>query len=135
MTIQFYSAGGEYGCFSNFSVHPIRLKGKTWPTVEHYFQGQKFPGTEYESRARKAKSPAIAARLGRDRSLPLRRDWQKVKDNIMFDAVLAKFTQHPDIRGILLSTGDEELVEHTASDSYWGDVSLVACRRISDQEF
>ena len=33
----------------------------------------------------------------------------------------AKFAQHPDIRAVLLSTGDERLVEHTSSDSYWGD--------------
>jgi predicted NAD-dependent protein-ADP-ribosyltransferase YbiA (DUF1768 family) len=32
MTIYFYSTKGEYGCFSNFSSHPIKLKGKRWPT-------------------------------------------------------------------------------------------------------
>jgi ribA/ribD-fused uncharacterized protein len=46
--IRFYSVGAEYGCFSNFSPHPIRLKGKTWPTSEHFFQAQKFAGTPDE---------------------------------------------------------------------------------------
>jgi hypothetical protein len=27
-----------YGCFSNFSPHPVLMDGKTWPTSEHYFQ-------------------------------------------------------------------------------------------------
>jgi ribA/ribD-fused uncharacterized protein len=40
-TINFYSARDEYGCFSNFSRHPIFLDGKRWPTSEHYFQAQK----------------------------------------------------------------------------------------------
>ncbi len=45
----------------------------------------------------------------------------QVKDRIMQEAVLAKFTQHRDIRKILLSTGDAILIEHTDRDSYWGD--------------
>ena len=63
----------------------------------------------------------IAARMGRDRKKPLRRDWESVKDSIMRKAVRAKFTQHDDIRQILLSTGDARIVEHTENDSYWGD--------------
>jgi len=39
----------------------------------------------------------------------------------MRQAVLAKFTQHDDIRAILIETGDALLVEHTANDDYWGD--------------
>ena len=119
--IRFYSVGGEYGCFSNFSPHPIVLKGKTWPTSEHYFQAQKFAGTPDEEEVRQAKSPMIAARMGRSRKRPLRKDWESVKDAIMHEAVLAKFTQHADLREILLGTGDSEIVEHTAKDAYWGD--------------
>lgn len=117
----FYSVSGEFGCFSNFSPHPIRLKGKTWPTSEHYFQAQKFVGTPDEDEVRGAKSPMLAARMGRSRKRPLRRDWESVKDAIMHQAVLAKFTQHDDLRAILLSTGDATIVEHTENDSYWGD--------------
>src|SRR5438309_1142191 len=39
----------------------------------------------------------------------------------MKDALIAKFTQHQEIREILLSTGDSILIEHTFKDSYWGD--------------
>jgi predicted NAD-dependent protein-ADP-ribosyltransferase YbiA (DUF1768 family) len=39
--IHFYSTAGEYGCFSNFSPHPIFLKGQRRKTSEHYFQAQK----------------------------------------------------------------------------------------------
>lgn len=63
----------------------------------------------------------IAARLGRSRKQKLRRDWESVKDDIMRKAVLAKFTQHADLRTLLLSTADAKLVEHTENDSYWGD--------------
>jgi ribA/ribD-fused uncharacterized protein len=119
--IRFYSTKDEHGGFSNFSPHPIEIGGKTWPTSEHYFQAQKFAGAPDEEEIRQAASPMIAARMGRSRKRPLRVDWEEVKDRIMHEAVLAKFTQHADLRAILLATGDAEIVEHTANDRYWGD--------------
>ena len=119
--INFYKTSGEYGCFSNFSPHPVTLKGKTWPTSEHYFQAQKFAGAPDEEEVRQAQSPRIAAQMGRSRQRPLRKDWETVKDSIMHEAVLAKFTQHADLRDILLGTGDAAIVEHTRNDAYWGD--------------
>src|SRR5881628_2633300 len=119
--INFYRTGEEYGCFSNFAPYPISLKGKEWPTSEHFFQAQKFSGTEHEEAIRLAKSPMIAARMGRDRKKPLRSDWESVKDNVMREALRAKFTQHANLRSLLLSTGTSELVEHTTKDCYWGD--------------
>ena len=119
--IHFYSTTGEYGCFSNFSRHAIHLKGKKWPTSEHYFQAQKFAGEPDEEEIRKASKPSEAASMGRSRKRPLRRDWESVKERVMLDALRAKFTQHEDLKAILLGTGDAVLVEHTANDSYWGD--------------
>jgi ribA/ribD-fused uncharacterized protein len=119
--IAFYSTTGEYGCFSNFSRHAVFLKGKRWRTTEHYFQAQKFAGTAHEEAVRQANTPMIAAQMGRDRKRPLRRDWEGVKDQVMLEAVRAKFTQHDDLKVTLLGTGDAKLVEHTANDSYWGD--------------
>ena len=119
--IKFYSTADEFGEFSNFAGYPIKLKGKTWPTSEHYFQAQKFAGQPDEEEIRNANSPMLVARMGRDRKRPLRRDWESVKVAIMREAVLAKFTQHPELRELLLSTGDAKIVEHTANDDYWGD--------------
>ncbi|WP_197091334.1 hypothetical protein [Paenibacillus algorifonticola] len=48
MTIYFYKIDDDYGCFSNFSKHGFELGNKYWMTSEHYFQAQKFVGTEYE---------------------------------------------------------------------------------------
>jgi ribA/ribD-fused uncharacterized protein len=119
--IRFCSPRMEYGCFSNFSRHSIRAKGKSWPTSEHYYQAQKFAGTPYEEEIRKAKSPKAAAILGRDPERPLRGDWEAVKFDVMRQAVWSKFSQRKEIRDTLLGTGDAELVEHTARDPYWGD--------------
>ena len=119
--IHFYRVQDPFGCFSNFAPYPIVLHGKEWPTSEHYFQAQKFAGTPHEEEIRQVRSPAIAARMGRSRKRPLRPDWETVKDEIMGEAVWAKFSQHPELRAILLSTNDALIVEHTSRDSYWGD--------------
>ena len=50
--------------------------------------------------------------------MPLRKDWEKVKEAIMKEVLVAKFTQYDDTKKTLLSTGDKTLVEHTKNDSY-----------------
>lgn len=120
-TINFYSTSGTYGCFSNFSRHTVKIYGKTWKTAEHAFQAQKFLDEDVQNKIHQCPTPSKAAAMGRKRSLPLRSDWEEVKDDIMREIVLAKFTQHEAARKTLLSTGSYTLVEHTRNDSYWGD--------------
>ena len=81
----------------------------------------KFLEGEHQEEVRGAKTPKLAAQLGRSRKLPLRRDWEAVKVDVMRQALRAKFTQRQELRELLLSTGDAKLVEHTANDNYWGD--------------
>ena len=119
--IHFYSVQDPYGEFSNFAPFPIQQKRKRWPTTEHYFQAQKFLDPVHQEQIRHANTPMIAARLGRERSRPLRRDWEAVKVSIMREALEAKFRQHPELTALLLNTADALLVEHTTNDSYWGD--------------
>lgn len=121
MTILFYSPREKpYGCFSNFSAHGFLADETWWPTSEHYFQAQKFAGTPFVEYVRLASTPKEAAARGRDRSHPLRSDWEQVKDEVMRQAVWHKFTTHADIRKILLATGDEQIVENAPHDDYWG---------------
>lgn len=76
---------------------------------------------EHVEAIRAASSPGEAAKMGRSRSRPLRKDWEAVKDGVMMDCLRAKFATHPDLRKILMSTGQDKLVEHTRNDSYWAD--------------
>jgi ribA/ribD-fused uncharacterized protein len=119
--IRFYAVNDAYGELSNFAAFPIEVDGKVWPTSEHYFQAQKFRGTSHEEAVRRAPDPSAAARAGRSRERPLRADWAHVKESVMLTALRAKFTQHPQLRALLLQTDAAELVEHTENDRYWGD--------------
>lgn len=130
--ILFYKLQAPYGCFSNFSRDQVQVYGRLWQTSEHAFQGAKFLDPAIQERVWKAPTPRVAAELGRDRSLPLRADWESpvesqklpaialVKDQIMFEVCLAKFQQNDGCQRTLLGTADAELVEDSPVDSYWG---------------
>lgn len=120
MTIYFYSTIDEYGAFSNFSRHGFELDGLYWPTSEHYFQAQKFESAELRERIRTARRPKDAAQMGRDRRNPLRKDWEQVKDQVMRAALEKKFRTHPELRELLLSTGEQDIIENAPGDYYWG---------------
>jgi len=121
VVIRFYSVADDYGEFSNFAQYPIKVKGKIWPTSEHYFQAMKFDSQSDQAEIRKAKTPMEAAKKGRDRKRKLRRNWESSKDNIMREAVFEKFSQHEKLKQLLLSTGSSKIVEHTDKDNYWAD--------------
>lgn len=119
--INFYRVSDEYGEFSNFALYRIDVDGEIWNTSEHYFQAMKFENPADRKDLARAHSPMDAAHIGRDRKRKLRRDWESAKDDVMRKAVRAKFTQHDELRALLLATGDAKLVEHTTNDAYWGD--------------
>lgn len=118
--IYFYSRSSEYGWLSNFSPHGFELDGLYWPTVEHYFQAMKFPGDTIQEKIRRLSSPKEAKKLGRTRMVPIRPDWEHVKEEVMHYAVKAKFIAHEDIRRMLLDTGERTLIENAPGDYYWG---------------
>jgi len=111
-----------YGEFSNFYKSEITIDGKKFKTTEHYFQAMKYKNNKLHfDKICSTSSPSEAAALGRTRNVPIRKDWENVKDGIMLKALRAKFTQNEILKNLLLSTGDAILVEHTKNDSYWGD--------------
>lgn len=119
--IQFYRAQGAFGFLSNYYAAPMLLDGLLWPTVEHYFQAQKFPHDEaLREKIRTTPAPDAAKRVAWQQS-DVRSDWNSLRDDVMRTALRAKFGQHADLRAALLATGHAQLVEHTERDAYWGD--------------
>ena len=121
MAIEFSSYSATYSEFSNFHSSPFILKDKQWPTMEHYFQAQKFPGDKaLQQRIQLAETPAIAKKLGRTRSPHFRADWEDVKETVMLECLQTKFTQNAKLGDLLKSTGTTALKEKAFWDSYWG---------------
>ena len=122
-TINFYSTGDDYGDFSNFAAWPIKVDGKTWPTSRNTISRHK--NSVMKNTAKRSvgfSSPMVAARMGRDRSKPLRKNWESVKEQVMRKALRAKFEQT--CRTACALAGQPrpaKLVEHTENDAYWGN--------------
>jgi len=98
--IKFYKVNDCFGYFSNFSKHPFELDDKMWLTSEHYFQSRKFLNENVKDKIRSVVSPMEAALIGRNRSYTLVESWECIKDDVMREAVFAKFYQSKGIKEI-----------------------------------
>ena len=122
--IKFYHKHEPYYEFTNFYQATLRIDGKVWATSENYFQAQKYIGTPLYDAIQQSQTAREAFDISRTPGLGLqwrRNDWDAVKEDVMYVALYAKFTQHEQLTKMLLDTGDRKLVEHTNRDSYWGD--------------
>lgn len=118
---------GEYAFLSNYSASPFRIDYVLFPTMEHYFQANKADNQNDYLHIANAPTPGEAKRLGR--KIQLRPDWEKIKDNVMLTGLRKKFAD-PELRSLLLATGDEELVE----GNYWGDTYWGVCNGVGQNK-
>jgi ribA/ribD-fused uncharacterized protein len=108
----------QYYFLSNFFPCIVTYKGLTYQNSEAAFQAQKVTDIELQKQFTKLNASA-AKRLGKQ--VPLRKDWESVKDEIMYEVVLTKFSQNESLKIQLLKTGNEELVEGNSWHDYeWG---------------
>lgn len=108
---------GKYRFLSNFYEKEITLYGRTYLNAEAAFQAQKTFDLDIKEQFQTL-NPAQAKYLGK--RIKLREDWEDVKDEIMEYVIRAKFSD-PELQDMLISTGEEELVEgNTWGDTYWG---------------
>ncbi|MDA0564568.1 NADAR family protein [Streptomonospora sp. S1-112] len=99
---------------------PIDVEGEVYPSVQHAYWALSTAQAADRTRVREAPSTREAQeRGGRARRRP---DWPAVRLAVMADLLRAKFTQHPDLAEVLLSTGEAPISYTGFSDSpYWLD--------------
>lgn len=99
---------GKYYFLSNFYSAPVEYEGITYQNNEAAFQSAKV--INYDNRFKFANlDPSKAKKLGR--RVQLRHGWDKVKFDVMYDVVKAKFSQNKKLKQRLLNTGDKHLEE------------------------
>lgn len=109
---------GPWTKLSNFSICSVWFEGHMYTSVEHAYQAAKSLDDEVRSIIRNLPTPNAAKKKGQ--TIGLRPDWEEVKLEIMEKLLREKFSQLPE-RDILLSTGDEILVEgNWWNDKFWG---------------
>ncbi len=118
--ILFYGPQGKYGYLSNWYLSPICLKGKIWASAEHYYHAQKFADTENEEICRRLATPRETLEFSRRPDVTVDPDWDSKKVSVLTEALIAKFTQNPELGELLIATGDREIAEASPIDSFWG---------------
>lgn len=130
--IKFRKTDPLYGCFSNFYLTDVEFRGLKFTSSEAAWQAQKCIN-EGDKKIFQTKTPSEAKSLGR--RVNLRPDWEKIKYQLMINICYAKFSQNLKIKEILLSTGEEELIEDTTGwhDNQWGNCDCPKCKNIVGQ--
>ena len=110
---------GEFYFLSNFYPCKVTYNGVAFKNSEAAFQAAKCWSRVEEFTHLNASD---AKKLGRE--VEMREDWEIVKNRIMHDVVLAKFSQSEDLRQKLVATGGAWLEEgNDWGDTYWGTVN------------
>ena len=122
---------GRYRFLSNFYPCEIEHQGIKYPSVEHFFvalkanddqliNGKYYTLGDFREMIASVPTPGQVKRIG---SLAkLRGDWDTQRAKVMNWGIREKF-KDPILREMLLSTGNEELVE----SNYWHDVYWGVC--------
>jgi ribA/ribD-fused uncharacterized protein len=127
--IRFYRANEKpYGAFSNLYRSPIRFEDREFPTAEHAYQAGKPVKEKVREWILSAPSPALVAMAAHGLyTWDIVPNWSRIKVDRMRQVLRAKFTQHEDLRALLLSTGNARLVEAGRTDNAvnreWGEVN------------
>ncbi|KAF8188841.1 hypothetical protein K438DRAFT_1593929 [Mycena galopus ATCC 62051] len=112
-----------YRGFTNWDrAHTVIYNGKEYPTSEHLFQALKFMDNRpdiAESIRTISKSPTEAQKYSLARTAHQHPDWDRMATAKMEITMWHKFSQHADLKQLLLATGDAELVNYTTND-FWG---------------
>lgn len=127
--IRFYRANEKpYGAFSNLFPRPVTFEGRTYPTAEHAYQAGKPRNQSVREWLLSAPTPSLLAMAAHGLyTWDIVSNWSAIKTDRMRDVLRCKFTQHADLRTLLLSTEDARLVEaassNTPTNRYWGEVN------------
>lgn len=129
--IRFYRANEKpYGAFSNLFRRAVQFEGETFLTAEHAYQAGKARKPEVKKWLMAAPSPSLLAMAAHGLyQWDIAPAWSRIKFDRMRGVLKAKFTQHEDLKQLLLSTGSARLIESATVDNavnrLWGEVNGV----------
>ena len=109
--IRFYRASERpYGAFSNLFRRPMTFEDREYPTAEHAYQAGKARRKEVREWVLSAPTAALMAMAAHGLySWDVVPNWAQIKFDRMRQVLRAKFSEHEDLRQLLLSTSDARL--------------------------
>lgn len=129
--IRFYRSNETpYGAFSNLYRRAIVFEGIEYPTAEHAYQAGKARKKAVRDWILSAPSASLVAMAAHGLyTWDIVPNWSITKFSRMKGVLIAKFSQHKDLKELLLGTGSARLIESATVDNavnrLWGEVNGV----------
>lgn len=149
--IKFFSPKNPYFEFSNYYKKSLTINGITYCCSEHFYQSEKYNypeakhyyklileadspqkskdmaslrinpnGNKWYINKKKPELGLMNDAIRKHKHLKLIDNWDILKLKVMYIAISEKFKDE-DLQKILLSTGDNEIIEDSPYDSFWGN--------------
>lgn len=121
--ICFHNAGEENGYLSNWYPSPFTLHGVDFSSMEQYMMYRKaicFGDDKIAAQILATEDVAEIKALGRLVSGYDENLWNGVRQIVVYEGLLAKFSQNPELKERLQSTGSAVLAECAVKDRIWG---------------
>ncbi len=107
----FYSQNSPYYELTNFYPAVISVGGKIWPSSEHFYQAMKFTDQALQEQIRQSQTQRQAYIIANKHKDHVRADWDRIHLGVMALAVYTKFAQYEQLANLLLSTGNQVLIQ------------------------
>lgn len=121
--IGFHNPDEEYGFLSNWYLSDFIVDGIQFSSLEQYMMYQKAVHFQDEITASKILSTTDVAeikQLGRQVSGYDENMWNGIRQIVVYEGLLAKFSQNNELRKLLKDTGNAILAECAVKDTIWG---------------
>ena len=117
--ITFHNPDEENGCFSNWYLSNFTAGDVRYTSMEQYMMHQKavvFGDNEIAKQILATNDVGYIKELGRKVSGYRDNVWNGVRQIIVYEGLMAKFTQNPELKRALLDTGNAVLAEAAVND-------------------
>ena len=121
--ICFHKPKEENGYLSNWHRSPFTIGGMRYSSMEQYMMQQKavcFHDAAVAAQIMGTDDPALIKEFGRQVSGYDANIWNGVRQIIVYEGLLAKFSQDEELKARLAGTGDAVLAECAVHDRIWG---------------
>ena len=120
----FHNPNEENAFLSNWFYSEFQVDGVTYSSMEQYMMHRKamtFGDAEIGEKIMQTHDFAKIKALGRQVRNFDNRIWNGIRQIVIYEGLLAKFRQNPQLKEQLLATGDALLVECSWSDKIWAN--------------
>ena len=137
--ICFHNPSEDYGFLSNWYLSDFQIDGITFTSMEQYMMYKKaicFKDENIANQILAEKNVAKIKELGRLVSDYDEHIWNGVRQIIIYEGLLAKFSQNEFLKSRLLDTKNSILAECAVKDRIWGiGLSMTDPKRLMPTEW